>query len=52
MTKKEIKARLKYLKEELVKERISYGELVELQELAPYIDKDDKELLFAVGITD
>lgn len=42
--------RLEYLRQELRAERISYGELVELQSLAKYIDKDDVELLEASGI--
>lgn len=40
-----IKQRLKYLRGELRAERISYGELVELQTLAPHIDSGDTELL-------
>jgi len=43
-------ARLEYLREELQAERISYGELAELQELAPFIDGGDMELLEAAGI--
>jgi len=46
----EIKKRLEYLRKELRKERISYGELAELQCLAEYIDDDDVELLEAAGI--
>ncbi len=42
--------RLEYLRKELREERISYGELVELQSLAPYIDKGDVELLEAAGV--
>ena len=38
--------------EELRAERISYGELVELESLAEYIDKDDLELLGAIGINE
>lgn len=33
--------RLEYLRGELRAERISYGELAELRELAPYIDSGD-----------
>lgn len=44
------KERLEYLRGELRAERISYGELVELQSLAPYIASDDVELLEAAGI--
>lgn len=40
-------ARLEYLRRELRAERISYGELAELQDLAQYIDKGDVELLEA-----
>ena len=47
---KQIKKRLEYLRTELRKERISYGELAELQSLAEYIDKDDTELLEAAGV--
>lgn len=47
MATKEIKKRLEYLRSELRAERISYGEIVELQSLAEYIEKDDVELLEA-----
>lgn len=50
MKTKQIKSRLSYLRTELRKERISYGELVELQSLIPYIDKEDTELLEAAGV--
>jgi hypothetical protein len=46
----EIKERLEYLRGELRAERISYGELVELQSLVQYIDKSDTELLEAAGV--
>ncbi len=46
----EIKKRLEYLREELRQERISYGELAELQSLAEYIEADDVELLEAAGV--
>ena len=46
----EIKERLEYLREELRQERISYGELAELQSLAEYIDSSDVELLEAAGV--
>jgi len=49
MTKKEIKARLEYLRGELQAERLSWEEVGELQELAPHIDPDDLELLEAAG---
>lgn len=42
--------RLEYLRQELRAERISYGELAELQSLAEYIPKDDVELLEAAGV--
>jgi len=47
---KQIKKRLEYLREELRQERISYGELAELQSLAEHIDKSDVELLEAAGV--
>jgi hypothetical protein len=42
--------RLEYLRGELRAERISYGELAELQSLAAYIKPDDVELLEAAGV--
>lgn len=45
-----IAARLEYLRQELRAERISYGELHELQSLAEHIDSGDVELLEAVGV--
>ena len=45
-----IKERLEELRKELRQERISYGELVELETLAKYIDADDVELLEAAGV--
>lgn len=42
--------RLKYLRGELRAERISYGELHELQSLAAYIAPGDVELLEAAGV--
>ena len=47
---KQIKKRLEELREELRQERISYGELAELQSLAEHIDKNDVELLEAAGV--
>ena len=44
------KARLEYLRQELRAERISYGELSELQSLSGYIDDWDIELLEAAGV--
>ena len=48
--KKEAKKRLEELRIELRAERISYGELIELQELIPFIDPNDVELLEAAGV--
>lgn len=45
-----IKERLEYLRGEIRAERISYGEIAELQSLAPHIDPDDAELLEWAGI--
>jgi hypothetical protein len=50
MSKRAIKIRLEELREELRAERISYGEIAELQGLAEYIDPDDVELLEAAGV--
>jgi hypothetical protein len=47
---KHIKTRLEYLRGELRAERISYGELAELQSLAAWIDQGDVELLEAAGV--
>ena len=47
---KQIKNRLEYLRTELKNERISYGELMELQSLSQYIDRGDVELLEAAGV--
>jgi hypothetical protein len=44
------KARLEYLRGELRAERISYGELAELQGLAGYIEAGDTELLEPAGV--
>jgi hypothetical protein len=45
----ETKIRLEELRQELREERISYGELAELESLRPYIQPDDIELLGALG---
>lgn len=45
MNKKQAKIRLEQLRTEIRKERISYGEIVELESLVKYIDKGDIELL-------
>ena len=47
---KAIKKRLEYLRGELKAERVSYGELAELQSLADYIEPGDVELLEAAGV--
>lgn len=47
---KKIKKRLEFLRQELRLERISQGELLELQSLAKYIDSNDVELLEAAGV--
>jgi hypothetical protein len=46
----EIKNRLEYLRTELREEKISIGELLELQSLAEHIDLSDVELLEAAGV--
>lgn len=46
----EIEKRLEEIRTELRAERISYGELAELQELSKYIDDEDLELREAAGI--
>lgn len=45
-----IKERLEYLRGELRAERISYGELAELQSLSEHIEPDDVELREAAGL--
>jgi len=47
---KEITKRLEELRTILRSESISYGELAELQSLAPYIADGDVELLEAAGV--
>jgi hypothetical protein len=47
---KDIKKRLEYLRGEIEKECISYGEIAELQGLAQYIDKGDVLLLEWAGV--
>jgi len=46
---KTIQKRLEYLRGEIEAERISYGEITELQSLAAYIDSDDVLLLEWAG---
>ena len=50
MTKKQAQRRLEYLRGEIQKECISYGEIAELQSLAKYIDSSDVELLQWAGV--
>ncbi len=45
-----IQDRLEYLRGELQAERMSWGELAELQDLAPHIAPGDVELLEAAGV--
>lgn len=45
-----VKRRLEYLRGEIHAERISYGEVAELQALAQYIDPSDVELLEWAGV--
>lgn len=47
---KAAKKRLEELRKELRAEKISYGELAELESLKKYIDDDDLELLQAAGV--
>ena len=49
-TSQEIQDRLEYLRGEIEAERISYGELAELQDLADYIDPGDTLLLQWAGV--
>ncbi len=46
----EVKKRLEYLRGEIRAERISYGEIAELQSLAGYIAAGDVELLEWAGV--
>jgi hypothetical protein len=50
MSSEEIAARLEYLRGEIRAGRISYGELADLQGLAPHIDPGDVELLEWAGV--
>lgn len=50
MSNPEAKKRLEYLRTELRAERISYGELTELESLKEFIEPDDVELLEAAGV--
>jgi len=51
-TTKEIQDRLEYLRGEIVAERISYGEISELQSLIKYIPSDDVQLLQWAGVAE
>ena len=46
----EIQKRLEYLRGEIRAERISYGEIAELQSLKKYIEAGDVELLEWAGV--
>lgn len=50
MANDQIKERLEYLRGEIKAERISYGEIVELQSLAGYIEPGDVVLLEWAGV--
>lgn len=45
MNKDNIAKRLEYLREQIRPEKISYGEIVELQSLAEFVPKSDIELM-------
>ena len=45
-----VSSRLEYLRGEIQAERISQGEVCELESLKEYIDKDDVELLEWAGV--
>jgi hypothetical protein len=50
MKKAIIKQRIEELRVEIQNERISYGEIFELQSLAKHIDKGDVQLLEWAGV--
>jgi hypothetical protein len=50
ITPAKAKKRLEKLRKELRAERISWGEIAELESLKDYIDKNDVELLEAAGV--
>lgn len=50
METNQITERLEYLREQITKECISYGEIAELQSLIPHIDKNDVLLLEWAGV--
>lgn len=45
-----IKERLEYLREQIINECISYGEIAELQSLSEHIEKGDVLLLEWAGV--
>lgn len=49
---KSIKTRLEYLRGEIQAQRISWGEIAELQSLVEYIGPDDTELLEWAGVAE
>ena len=50
MTREKAKARLEYLRGEILAERISYGELDELRKLSIFIEGNDILLLEWAGV--
>jgi hypothetical protein len=50
VTDDDVKTRLEYLRGEIRAERISYGEIAELQGLAEHIEPGDVELLEWAGM--
>ena len=50
MTDKAIRTRLEHLRREILAERISYGEIAELQDLAAHIEPGDTLLLEWAGV--
>ncbi len=47
-----MKERLEYLRQEIRNERISYSEIIELQNLLDYIEAGDVELLEWAGVNE
>jgi sensor domain CHASE-containing protein len=47
---KAIKARLEHIRKEIRAERVSLGEIAQLQDLVMYIDPNDVELLQWAGV--
>lgn len=47
-----IAERLEYLRGEIEAQRISYGEIAELQDLVDYIDPNDVQLLQWAGVSE